>query len=557
MSEVFQRNLEALARRDASLAREMKNFAARVEGIGIERAFGRPVLVAQGRDGRIVHLEDPRDPAKVAKEWAASMEPDVRLVLLLGAGLGHATKPLLAKRCVEAIWWIEPLPVLFRMALEAVDLRRVFADGRVRFFVGTPPEEVARRLRTEHNHAPGGRSYLPMLPNYVFLIHPAVRSLAAEKERDFRAALDEVFQSSARNRRTIGAFADLWRTNILGNARHFVDSPPVASLFGRAAGVPAVLVGAGPSLDRNVEALVGMEDRALLVVVDTALRTVREAGVRPHLVFALDATEANTADFQGVDVGGARLAFIPTLDPEVPPLFERKYVGSYGHPLQHYFESALGAFGDLLVSGSVATAAFDLIRKMGASPIVFAGVDLALGKTGHTRGNLDNFVSGVTRFHSLEMAALGATDANTRREPKREVAGWGGGTVVTTERMDRWREWFEVEIARGGPKVVNATEGGARIEGTEELPLAAALARLPPGRSVEKVFAGTEDAKKVARRRKKLCAALEAVLAEGGDGPRTRACLDWERVVHGEEAYERARLEFLRAAEELLGALSA
>ena len=46
----------------------------------------------------------------------------------------------------------------------------------------------------------------------------------------------------------------------------------VSELFGAFAGTPAVVVGAGPSLDKDLEVLSGLQERVLVVAVDTVVR---------------------------------------------------------------------------------------------------------------------------------------------------------------------------------------------------------------------------------------------------------------------------------------------
>jgi hypothetical protein len=63
-----------------------------------------------------------------------------------------------------------------------------------------------------------------------------------------------------------------------------------------------------------------------------------------------------------------------------------------------------------------------------------------------------------------------------------EVPGWGGGTVRTTAQLKVFLDWFE-HVAPGlaeGTRLLNCTEGGARIAGMEHLPLSSASAGWTP-----------------------------------------------------------------------------
>jgi hypothetical protein len=73
----------------------------------------------------------------------------------------------------------------------------------------------------------------------------------------------------------------------------------------------------------------------------------------------------------------------------------------------------------------------------------------------------------------------------TDREPLLEVTAWGGlGTAMSTIGFSAVRAWLEsasITLAKLRPdtRLVNATEGGARIAGFEECRLAELLATLP------------------------------------------------------------------------------
>ena len=73
----------------------------------------------------------------------------------------------------------------------------------------------------------------------------------------------------------------------------FAGDPVAGGLFGNFEGVPLVLVSAGPSLDRNVRQLAGIDQRCFILAVDTALRPLLAAGIEPHAVMIADPSRLN------------------------------------------------------------------------------------------------------------------------------------------------------------------------------------------------------------------------------------------------------------------------
>ena len=70
-----------------------------------------------------------------------------------------------------------------------------------------------------------------------------------------------------------------------------------------AAGFPAVCVGAGPSLSRNLALLANPETRRRLVVItaQTTLKPLLACGIRPDFVTALDYHHISTRFYEGLD----------------------------------------------------------------------------------------------------------------------------------------------------------------------------------------------------------------------------------------------------------------
>jgi hypothetical protein len=152
---------------------------------------------------------------------------------------------------------------------------------------------------------------------------------------------------------------------------------------------------------------------------------------------------------------------------------------------------ALTGVSGLPVCGSVSTIAFSLAEKLGCSPIVLVGQDLAY-TTGRThaggtwweasRASISETTGEVRLQWSEELKKVGHRHDH---EPLAEVAQWGGaGTVFSGASFTGIRAWFEAAAellgtARPGLALINSTEGGARLRGFDERPLAEVLSALP------------------------------------------------------------------------------
>ncbi len=174
--------------------------------------------------------------------------------------------------------------------------------------------------------------------------------------------------------------------NLVANFHQFPRSFFANQLKGQFQGVPAVICGAGPSLNREIEELRKLEDRALIIAGGSAVTALSRAKLRPHLEMAMDPNPEEYERFQNTSSGDIPLIYNTRLFPEV---FEMR-TGPLG-----YLQSGTGGSGERwmeeklnipvipqeegfdLEALSVTTAAIQYAVTLGCNPIILVGIDLA------------------------------------------------------------------------------------------------------------------------------------------------------------------------------------
>src|SRR5678815_5014784 len=91
--------------------------------------------------------------------------------------------------------------------------------------------------------------------------------------------------------------------NIARNIGWYIATPSASRLENRHKGEPAVIVSAGPSLRKNIDLLQRLQDKAVLVAVQTTLQPLLEKGIRPHFVTSLDYHDICTRFFENLPAG--------------------------------------------------------------------------------------------------------------------------------------------------------------------------------------------------------------------------------------------------------------
>jgi uncharacterized Rossmann fold enzyme len=512
MSSLYERNLAGLSALDPKLADRMRALPWPDPALRLfSSRSGVPTLKVVAHDGEEIRLHSEYDPAKEAVQF---LEPRTLAgfdtYLLNGVGLGYVALEL-ARRAEPRRWiaCIEAHEGLFRAALESVDLAPLFTRGNVAFHVGHEAVAAQSFLRSFLLRSGALRINMISYPPCV-RFHPEVYAAVS-------AEVDVAIRRQRVELNTILYKGEEMDRNSIRNLEAAAAACPLSSMKDRFKGIPAVVIGAGPSLNAALPHLREAQDRVLLVASDVALRLLVREGIRPHIVTTLDMKEATSTFFQGFEIPDRTvLVFDPdSYHGTVAAFPRRKSTFETAHGLQQWSRDFLGDFGFLDKGTSVAHSAFFISRFLGADPLLLTGVDLS--------------------FPSDHTHAEGVQDSvrKTVQEDRTQwlmVPGVQGQPVRTITNFSSYIVHFEAAIAHTQAKVVQTSEIGALIRGAECLPLPAALdryARAHPdleGRFRESMAQpSTFDPAAFDRKSSRFIATLKSILELAEEGDRITA----------------------------------
>lgn len=453
----WKKNVKALADKNKKLADEIESRIHEKKENKIqvqETGSGKKVLAAI-RDGYTWYLNSRLDPDSASGLFADryEMKPFCRY-FIFGFSDGSAVRKLLEKSDESNIFVVcEPdLQILEKAVLE-YELEDIFSDPRV--WICTPKrwEELAGVIANVIEYSYIKLAEFCILPAYDVLYPEICEKYINEviEQIQWEVMQKETFEGF--NRR-ISANA-LFHVNNMISQRSCIQIRKVLQSTG-ANQLPAIIISAGPSLDKNIQQVKKAENKAFIFVVDAALRTVIREGIRPDLVCTVD---PKTPERFFETVGDREFLWAVSYWTNPAPI--RKYgkkVFYYDH-LMSWWDDALKneLKEDLPVfqpGGSISIEAFQLARYFGFQTIILIGQDLAFtGGQSHTKG-----IEGV----------LGDNDAYINGRYLVQVEGIDGNMLETDFQMQYYRQWFEKAIKNeySGMKIIDATEGGAKIEGT-------------------------------------------------------------------------------------------
>jgi hypothetical protein len=123
---------------------------------------------------------------------------------------------------------------------------------------------------------------------YKTIVIPSLISHDANYYDEVLSEIKSLFQATQMEMGTQSAFSRKFYSNIIDNWQNILTTPGIHDLKNKLTGKPALIVSAGPSLDKNIALLKNAVGKALIVSVDTALTPLMEAGIRPDFVLSID-----------------------------------------------------------------------------------------------------------------------------------------------------------------------------------------------------------------------------------------------------------------------------
>ncbi len=423
---------------------------------------GLPTIAIE-KGSRKIYLSSKRNPLIESKRIATSvLDGTEQLVVLVGLGPGYTLKEMLRKNKNSLFMVIEPDPELFLELMKTIDLSDIIYSKRVSFYID--PESLDYDEIAPH----------PSAAIIKFFVSRAYRNLYEEQvirlEREFNS-----HQNTKRiNIATLKRFDRLWTRNTFKNAPYFFRLAGIERIRDSCTGIPAFVVAAGPSLEKDIDILDQHHRNAVLIAVDTTLKPLLKRHILPDIVISVDPQLVNShhlARITGVNTQDG----LPILvaDPAVYSTTLRNYPGikmltsSVFYPGK-IIERFSGVKGTIAAGGSVATAAFDLARFIGSDPIVLMGLDLSFkGLKTHMTGSL---VEEYTLSHSNRLkTAYNFLGDYVRSGKPNTIKDKTGKLVLSDRRMLLYKSWFEHQMKDEKKTVINATRSGLSIRGIPDI----------------------------------------------------------------------------------------
>ncbi|MFC1745561.1 motility associated factor glycosyltransferase family protein [Candidatus Riflebacteria bacterium] len=431
---------------------------------------GTAVSTLTNKDGKKLLMHSRYYPAKEAEKFIEDQGEISNLVVCFGFGNGYHIREILRKMPEQGhLVVVGVKSELVLLSFKYVDLTDIFGDPRMHLMI----DDDVDRLAEFYYQLIDWKT----VKGLTFIVHGPSKQLFPETYKLFFEKVRYLTRQSQGNLMTVMRSGTEFQRNTLKNLKNFIMKPGVKGLFNVLQGeYPAILVAAGPSLDKNVHLLKEVKGRVFIIATDTSIKPMLSHGIEPDIVVAADPCYLNSLDFQGLPPVSTVLVCEPMASPDIFRWHKGpQMVCNFGDVVVRWMETFTEEKGRLFAWGSISTTAFDLARKIGADPIIFIGQDLSFpfGKT-HCRGTFhdERWQKQTDYLNTFEMKF---THFSARG--KRKLQDIHGNEVLADEQYNIYRQWFENQIERTKARLVNATEGGVLKKGYEILTLRQAITK--------------------------------------------------------------------------------
>ena len=410
------------------------------------------------KDGKSIFLHSAYDPEKEANTLIKEIENDTDLIFIFGIGAGYLINAV--KKLNVNIAVIEPSIKFFNLLIDNFKLDKILEDNITFFIGGDDIEDIEKFISIANTK------------KVKFFITRSYANLFGEEALFYQQKVLSIVDKKIININTISRFDKLWAYNIASNVAKISTHYGANKFFDKYKNIPAVIVSAGPSLEKNIRKLREMKNKALIIAVDTAMKPLFSHNISPHFVITIDPQKKNSKYFRNVDFKDSVLIAESSVDKEAIDSFNGAiYFINSIFPLAKYFMEELGNRGDITAGGSVSTAAYDFAIRIGANPIIMVGLDLSFPNyQTHIKGSYheENFFTEIYKLDSYDSRIYKVLIAGNLREEKNIY----NEKVWTDSRFDMYKNWYEEQCLKYNQiKFYNATEGGIVINGMENINL--------------------------------------------------------------------------------------
>ncbi len=452
---LYEKNIQALTKINSQLATKLFSLQTNTKfEVFVDKKDSININIANNKTLSILY---DGIPIKQTQEKLKIFSDKYQRYLFLyfyGLGNGVFFKALLQNKSIVRIVVVEPEIELIYIAFNFNDFTKEIEEGRLEIYLS---QDIDSTKAIEIFSHPESKLFAK-----VYQFHSLLPFYEANYAEDiikinslFIQAIEHVVIGIGNS--SIDALTGI--KHHIAHINKMLETPTLLELIKSCKNSEvAVIVSTGPSLKKQLSLLKQIQPYVTILCIDASFPILEKANIKPDIVFSIE-REAPTAKFYTLTSKKFQEDVIFAITSIAhPALFKEIKAGKLQISMRpfgytRYFDKP--DYGYLGIGMSAANMAYELAYHANFKTCILIGQDLAFAKDGasHSEGH----VFGI---------------GNVPREQCLEVLSYGGKEQIQTTMIWKlFKNFFETDIAfanKKGMKTINATEGGARIEGSIE-----------------------------------------------------------------------------------------
>ncbi len=440
----YSKNMELIEKFRPDIKKELERKTEdknlKIDIISGKKGF--PTLITNSPDGSTITVHSMYDPYKEAEKRIDSYEIEENdRVVILGVGLGyHIFEVFKRTSSTNTIIVIEPNKEIFYKAIEYFDWGELLLSPRVLFTFTLDEFVVTSFLNSGLQALLVPRFHVISLPYFRFY---------SDIEEKFHRVLQNVRDYIEFNLFTGFWSGHLFFKNLLKNFKIAINNPGVNEVKDVFKNKPIYVVAPGPSLNKNIEQLKRVKGKCLIFACDTSVKPMLTKEIPPDAVATVDPYEINYHKLKGVKLDNSFLFGGIEGYYEIPLNFSGdKFVYYHSPTTSKIYDPIIGEKGIVRSAGTVLADVINISIFMGGNPIVLVGVDLGFP--------VNKYYADGSFRDELEV------DGNLFIEDI-----FGNKMRTNRSFYNFWVYFSSYFPELTNIKIIDATEGGAKIKGTE------------------------------------------------------------------------------------------
>ncbi|WP_047979877.1 motility associated factor glycosyltransferase family protein [Ornithinibacillus contaminans] len=414
-------------------------------------------------DNKGIMVHSAYDPVHEAERIIAAHRDEIKKdthVFFYGIGMGYHVERFKELFPNNSYSLYEPSPEIFYKMTQHKLLESIITKKIEHLYI--------------HSHINESNEYLEEFntnnKDIRLIVLPSYENIVKDKIQHFRTKITEAIRVRRAGLHTNVSFQKLWVINSLLNFKEVLETPNILRDIDHSqfAGKPAIIVSAGPSLAEDIEHIRYIKEKKLANIfsVGSAINSLISYDVLPDAVCTYDPGKMNHKVFElmienNIDyipmVFGSSVGYETLTNYQGPKVH---FITSQDRSSIYFLREQLNIEQDIVMdSPSIAVMTFQILNKLGANPIIFAGQNLGyLYDRLYSEGIEYDHINSIVDKKKLGKA-LKTTDVY-------------GNEIKTNIGFNNMRESIEqlTKIFKG-TTFINTTKGGAEIEGVPFQPI--------------------------------------------------------------------------------------